>query len=259
MKYEDYFSLFLSIEDELSKFLSVIDYSDKHKNIYSHKLVLLLLQTCPVMESYLVKVATSSSSAKQSELWECDIKTKIWDKKNKSPALKVNDLGHRYIGNFPKFVGVNTELFKLHEREVVFYHSANFQIKNSERHTTYRPFASFQNMLSHSHEDYTGKDTRYPKGYETPVWWTAYNKVKHDFDLARKSHVNYANVIEAIAGLFCALVFCESDLNTLAKEGYYKDGTVKTRFFEVQIDMADPKSLSGEIELGEVEEQAEVN
>ncbi|HHY0566761.1 hypothetical protein CGJ93_02365 [Vibrio parahaemolyticus] len=245
MKYEDYFSLFLSIEEELTKFLSVVDYSDKHKNIYSHKLVLLLLQTCPVIESYLVKVATSSYSAKQSKLWECDIKTKIWDKKNKSSALKVDENGNRCIGNFPKFVGVNIELFNIHEKDIVFYHSANFQNRDAGRHTTYRPFDSFKGMLTHNRPEY--KDKYYPTGYTAPVWWTSYNKVKHDFGLAKKSHVNYRNVIEAITGLFCALVFCEPDLKTLAQEGFFKDGMVKTKFFEARVDDFNSKLLSDEV------------
>ena len=250
MKYEDYFSLFLSIEDELTKFLSVIDYSDKHKNIYSHKLVLLLLQACPIIESYLVKMATSSSSVKHSDLWNCDIKAKIWDKKSRKEELKIDGNGNRSIGNFPKFACVNAELFNLQNRRVTFYHSANFQGKEKGQYTDYQPFKSLKEMLPHNHSEYSSGNTYYPRGYNTPVWWTAYNKIKHDFDLARKSHVNYTNVIEAIAGLFCTLVFCESDLDALAKEGFYKNGIVKTRFFETQIAPTNPTSLLGEIELG---------
>ncbi|MPY24522.1 hypothetical protein [Shewanella sp. YLB-07] len=250
MKYEDYFSLFLSIEDELTKFLSVIDYSDKHQNIYSHKLVLLLLQACPVIESYLVKMATSSSSMKQSELWECEIKSKIWDKKKSNkPDLKVDEDGNRFVGNFPKFSCVNSELFALPKKEIVFYHSANFQEKSQGSHTNYYPFKSLKKMLPHSHPDYRIDRTRYPKGYETPVWWTAYNKVKHDFDLAKKSHVNYTNVIEAIAALFCVLAHCDANLDSLTREGFYRDGVVRTKFFETSIGNGHSNSLLGEIEL----------
>lgn len=259
MKYEDYFSLFLSIEDELTKFLSVIDYSDKHKNIYSHKLVLLLLQACPIIESYLVKMATSSSSVKNSELWDCAIKSKIWDKKGNTQELKIDGNGNRSIGNFPKFACVNAELFNLLSREVTFYHSANFQGKEKEQHTDYRPFVSLKEMLPHNHSDYRSDSTRYPKGYNTPVWWTAYNKVKHDFDSARKSHVNYSNVIEAIAGLFCILAFCEPNFEALTREGYYKNGILRTRFFETRIEQANTSSLSGEIELANTEDMAEVS
>ncbi|WP_283630973.1 hypothetical protein [Shewanella baltica] len=249
MKYEDYFSLFLSIEDELNKFLSVIDYSDKHKNIYSHKLVLLLLQTCPIVESYLVKMATSSSSVKHSRLWECDIKTKIWDKRHKSLEVKIDSNGNRFIGNFPKFACVNAELFRLFNRAITFYHSANFQGKGEDQHTLYEPFHSLKDMLLHDHSDY--ESASYPKGYNTPIWWTAYNKVKHDFGLAKESHVNYTNVIEAITGLFCVLVFCEPDIEALTREGYFQDGIVKTKFFEARVDDANPKLLSGEIEFVE--------
>ncbi|END3035913.1 hypothetical protein ABL003_000801 [Vibrio parahaemolyticus] len=258
MKYEDYFSLFLSIEDELTKFLSVIDYSDKHKNIYSHKLVLLLLQACPIIESYLVKMATSSSSVKHSDLWNCDIKAKIWDKKSRKEELKIDGNGNRSIGNFPKFACVNAELFNLQNRRVTFYHSANFQGKEKGQYTDYQPFESLKEMLPHNHSEYSSRSARYPKGYSTPVWWTAYNKIKHDFDLARKSHVNYTNVIEAIAGLFCILVFSEPNLEALTKEGLYKNGIVRTRFFEARINLANPNSLSGEIELGQAQELAEV-
>lgn len=257
MKYEDYFSLFLSIEDELTKFLSVIDYSDKHKNIYSHKLVLLLLQACPIIESYLVKMATSSLSVKHSDLWNCDIKTKIWDKRDRKQELKVDGNGNRSIGNFPKFACVNAELFNLQNRRVTFYHSANFQGKEKGQYTDYQPFGTLKEMLPHNHSDYSSSKAHYPKGYSTPVWWTSYNKVKHDFGLAKDSHVNYANVIEAITGLFCVLVYCEPCIEALSQEGYFRDGIVKTKFFEAFVDDTNLNSLSGEIELGTSEELVE--
>ncbi|RUO45873.1 hypothetical protein [Pseudidiomarina donghaiensis] len=237
MKYEDYFSLFISIEAELTKFLSVIDYSANHKNIYSHKLVLLLLQACPIVESYLVKMATSSSSVRQSKLWDSEIKAKIWEKKAKSQKLKIDRDGNRIIGNFPKFAGVNNEVFCLSSRKITFYHTANFQKKETGQYTEYQPFNTLEGMLLHDHLDYTSTNANYPKGYKTPDWWAAYNKVKHDFDLARKSHVNYTNVIEAIAGLFCVLSYCEPDIEALGLEGYYKNGIVKTKYFEAEYDL----------------------
>ncbi|HHK8419470.1 TPA: hypothetical protein ACQYBJ_000407 [Vibrio parahaemolyticus] len=235
MKYADYFSLFLNIETELSKFLSVIDYSEKHEKIYSHKLVLLLLQTCPIIESYLVKMAVTSSTVRNSNLWDCEIKTKIWNKKNNSTELRLDSQGGRFIGNFPKFACVNSELFGLPQKSVIFYHSAKFQALDDGLHTVYRPFISLQEMLPHDHDYYKKPKTNYPKSYDTPKWWSAYNKVKHDFDLAAKEYVNYSNVIEAVAALFCVLAACEPDFKALSTEGYLRDGKIKTSFFESDV------------------------
>lgn len=235
MRYEDYFSMFLSIEEELTSFLKVIDYSEKHKAIYSHKLVLLLLQTCPVIESYLVRTATSSNTVQKHPIWNCDINSKIWEStKGQSKAVKeVNGL--RQISGFPKFIAVNNEVFNLDDKKVTFYHSERFQVNNGCDTSQYSPFKSLLKTLDFEHSDYKEDKTRYPKGYATPKWWTAYNKIKHSFDGIAEDKVNYAVVIEAVAALFIVLAYCEPNINALESNGYLSDSKLKSKLFEVEV------------------------
>jgi len=226
MKYQDYFSMFLNIEAELLKFIKVIDYTDKHKNIYAHNLVLLLLQTCPVIESYLVRIATTSNTVKQSVHWNSTLNFKIWD--SNKQVIKEKD-GKRQIGNFPKFACLNNELFDLSSKKTKFYHSDQFQI-GSDTVSIYQPFKPLDKAARFDSGAYESKN--YPAGYETPKWWTAYNKIKHSFDDVAQEQVNYSVVIEAISALFTVLVYCEPDLEVLKSNGFANEIGVKSNLFE---------------------------
>ncbi|KXI26703.1 hypothetical protein [Paraglaciecola hydrolytica] len=233
MKYEDYFSMFLSIEEELAEFLKVINYSEKHQNIYSHKLVLMLLQTCPIIESYLVRLSTSSESVKKSSAWDSDIKDKIWETK-KDKSIKLSS-GNRQISGFPKFACIAEEVFELSKKEVTFYHSVLFQSNGGCTTSTYTPFSELGDTLPSFHSEYKNNKTKYPKLYRTPQWWTAYNKIKHSFDGVAQDKVNYAVVIEALAALFCILCFCEPGKESLKGNGYLAAGMIKSRLFEIKL------------------------
>ncbi|WP_299661881.1 hypothetical protein [uncultured Psychromonas sp.] len=232
MKYEDYFSMFLNIEDDLADFLNVMTYSEKHRTIYSHKLVLLLLQTCPVIESYLVMSATKSNIMQSSEIWDVSVKHKIWTSKKEKLTIKE---GHRLITGFPKFACVNDQVFHLSHQRITFYHSELFQQGGGCETSKFRPFQSLSKTLPVNHQDYQNNNTRYPKGYETPAWWTAYNKIKHSFDGIAQEKVNYAVIIEALAGLFCILAYIEPNFELLRENGYLKGNKLKSRFFEADI------------------------
>lgn len=232
MTYEDYFSVFLTIEDDLCEFLRVVDYSEKHRNIYSHKLVLMLLQTCPVIESYLVRVVTSGSFVQNSPIWNSPIKHKIWDT-NKDGTLKSKN-GKRSINGFPKFSCLANELFELDDQSVKFYHSERFQENDGCKSSIYLPFNSLETALSANSDQYIGK-TNYPKGYSTPNWWTAYNKVKHSFDDEAQNRVTYSIVIEAISALFCVLCRCEPSKRSLEMNGIVKNKITRTRLFQMEL------------------------
>jgi len=75
-------------------------------------------------------------------------------------------------------------------------------------------------------------------GTETPEWWAAYNKIKHNLDLSTR-RVKYHLVIESIGALFIVLIYAEPDMTVLKNNGYLKSvngkTVVKTRLFQCQI------------------------
>ncbi len=100
MKYYRYFELFLNIEDQLCDYISQLEYSERSKNILTPKISLLLLQACPIIESYMVQLCTTSNNVKNHELYDWEYNWKLWEHNNKGIKTKG---GKRLISNFPKF------------------------------------------------------------------------------------------------------------------------------------------------------------
>lgn len=228
MEYYRYFDLFLSIEDELAGYMRQLQFSSKTESLYSPRISLLLLQTCPVIESYMVQLSKKSTLVKEHPLYVWKGANKLWqsDRQGKIKEKK----GSRSIRDFPKFAYINEKVFNLSSMQCRFYYSERFQqIEGNSHFRDLNPFRTLDKF-----EDYVGFDleqgARFPKGLETPVWWTAYNKIKHDMNEA-KERVTYKTAIEALGGLFVLLSNCDTDMNVLQRNGYITEGRIVSRLF----------------------------
>lgn len=227
MEYYRYFDLFLSIEDELAGYMRQLQFSSKTESLYSPRISLLLLQTCPVIESYMVQLSTKSTHVKKHPLYDWEGANKLWQ----SDQGKIKEkAGSRSIRDFPKFAYVNEKVFSLSSMQCRFYYSERFQqIDGNSHFRDLNPFGTLDKF-----GDYVGLDLekvgRFPKGLETPVWWTAYNKIKHDMDEAEK-RVTYKTAIEALGALFVLLANCGTDHQVLQNNSFITDGRIKTKLF----------------------------
>lgn len=231
MKYYRYFELFLNIEDDLADYMGQLQFSNKTEKFYSPKISLLLLQTCPVIESYMVQLSTKSKSVGQHPLHSWEHADKLWKiKKGNNKELKES----RSISTFPKFSYVTEKVFELSSRYCKFFYSERFQnLSGSTHYRNMTPYSGLSGFVDFNQAVIKPKQ-QFPTGIETPKWWTAYNKIKHDLDEA-ENRVTYETVIDALGGLFVVLAHCDADLVTLEDNGYLKDGKIKTRLFEADI------------------------
>lgn len=122
MKYIDYFSVFLGIEQKLSKYFNQLEYNARTKSIFSYPISLFLLQICPVIESYMVDLCINSNTVQNSDLFSWQYNYMIWQKKREkgSIELKTDKSGKRSISGFPKFSYVIEKCFKISSHTVAF-------------------------------------------------------------------------------------------------------------------------------------------
>jgi len=231
MEYYQYFELFLNIEDDLLAYIRQLEYSEKSRNIYSPRLALLLLQTCPVIESYMVRLATGSNTVEAHEIYSWKFNWKIWEKEKAGEKVKEKD-GIRSISRFPKFAYVCEKVFKISEKWVRFYFSNRFQkVPNNISAQSFYPYKTLKKF--EDYKKYDGKAKQFPVGLETPKWWTAYNKIKHSFGDEAQARVTYEIIIEGLAGLFLILSYCDVDTTVLRDNGYMPEkNLIKTQLFE---------------------------
>lgn len=227
MEYYRYFELFLSIEDELASYMRQLQFSSKTESLYSPRISLLLLQTCPVIESYMAQLSTKSPLVMKHPLYKWEGAYSLWD--SEKGKIKEKD-GFRLISNFPKFAYVVEKVFGLSSKDCRFYYSERFKKIGGDAHfRDLNPFGTLKKF-----DDFVGmnlkKGSRFPTGLDTPVWWTAYNKIKHDMDEAEK-RVSYKTSIEALGGLFVLLALCDAEYEVLEENGLIVGGVVKTKLF----------------------------
>lgn len=227
MEYYRYFDLFLSIEDELAGYMRQLQFSSKTESLYSPRISLLLLQTCPVIESYMVQLSTRSIHVKKHPLYDWEGASSLW----KSEKGKIDEgEGFRSISNFPKFAYVVEKVFGLSSMHCQFYYSERFQKIEGDAH--FRDVNPFGTLVKF--DDFVGlrleKGDRFPTGLVTPDWWSAYNKIKHDMDEAEK-RFTYKTAIEALGGLFVLLSNCDTDMDVLQRNGYITEGRIISRLF----------------------------
>ena len=225
--YHQYFNLLLEVEDELVSRIRQLEYSEKSRTVYSSKLSLLLLQTCPIIESYMAYLATESDDVRNHPLYNWEYNWKLWE--SNKEIVKVKN-GLREIQKFPKFSYVSEKVFSLSSLSVNFFHTERFQdIQDNDKVTTFTPFSSLKKFSDYS--TYSGNGG-FPVGLDTPKWWTAYNKIKHSLVGQANNRVTYSLTVEAISGLFILLAYCAPDLEILEKHGYIKNGAIRTKLFK---------------------------
>ena len=227
MLFYRYFEFFLNIENALAEYTTQLEFSETSKHLYSHKISLLLLQTCPIIESYMVQLCATSPTVQKHSLYDWEYNWKLWDSNKKKLKLPK---GKRSINKFPKFSYVIEKVFSISSESCTFYFSDKFQNLEGNSHLiTLQPFKSLSNFTDFNGITVEDKQP-FAVGLDTPKRWTAYNKIKHDLDEAEK-RVNYQTTIEALAALFILLSSCDTDRETLQKNGFIKDGKIKTRLF----------------------------
>jgi hypothetical protein len=235
MEYYRYFEFFLSIEDNLADYMRHLQFSEKTEKLFSSKISLLLLQTCPVIESYMAQLCISSETVKRHPLYSWQHAYKLWDsEKGKIKESK----GKRSIRNFPKFSYVTEKVFGISSDSCRIFYSERFQnLSGSSHYKDINPYSGLSGFVDFNKAKIMA-NKQFPTGIETPKWWTAYNKIKHDLDEAAK-RVTYQTVIEALGGLFVLLAYCDTDFETLENNGYINGGRIRTRLFEATAQQLD--------------------
>jgi len=236
MKYHEYLRPFLNFRSTVR--IASRPYDATSKGIYSEIINLLLLSTCPVIESYLSDRAVHSPTVHSHPLWNWQYAWKSCDKKDKREEVKIDKDGNRKMsGAFPKFTYVTEEVYGISQQTVRLYRYDRVKklLVNEDGIVTLKPFASLGTVVRYQPFDGT---SGYPKGYHTPSWWTGYNKIKHDMGLAKK-YVTYQSVVEAIGALFLVLSRCDPDRPILEKHGFYveNDGyaAIESRAFSCEV------------------------
>jgi len=238
MDYVEYFLTFMDIEQDLLSFVQNMQYTEESGDIYTPKLSLLLLQTCPLIESYMIKLALTSRLVTSSDLYNWELNWKLWEKKDKCNEVKESN-GLRSIKGFSKFSFVCETIFELSNRNARFYYTDKYIFLHGNASKiltkTFQPYKSLG-----SYKDYrlfNDVNSKFPMRGNVPKWWTAYNKVKHRIESA-KHYVNYNTVIEAISALFILLCCCDVDTLTLQNNFFlrqYGNGSIiKTKLFEFE-------------------------
>jgi len=179
MEYHNYFELFLVIEDRLGGYLRQLEFNQKTESLYSGSISLLLLQTCPVIESYMVHLSTRSERVLDHPLYIWKGANRLWESKN--GTIKERS-GVRLIDGFSKFSYVIQNVFKLSAMRCRFYYSEDFQkLPGVDHFNDIKPFQTLKSFVDYQQFELE-KGKQFPVGLETPKWWTAYNKIKHDMD-----------------------------------------------------------------------------
>ncbi|MER2513901.1 MAG: hypothetical protein ABTQ25_16015 [Nitrosomonas ureae] len=227
MEYYRYFDLFLSIEDELAGYMRQLQFSSKTESLYSPRILLLLLQTCPVIESYMVQISTRSIHVKKHPLYDWEGANKLWQ----SDQGKIKEkAGSRSISNFPKFAYVVEKVFRLSSKSCIFYYSERFKdIDGDSNFKSLTPFETLSSFIDYQNANIEPRK-QFPIGLNSPKWWIAYNKIKHELDEA-ENRVTYQIAIEALGALFVLLSNCDTDINVLQRNGFIADGKIKSRLF----------------------------
>jgi len=231
MEYHKYFEIFLNIEDRLAGYMRQLEFSKKTEALHSAEISLLLLQTCPVIESYMVQLSTRSPQVLSDPLYQWEGAHKLWTSDKGKILEKEN---RRAIRNFLKFSYVVEKVFSLSSKSCLFYYSERFQNIDGDSHFRgLGPFKTLSSFIDYKTSTIEAKK-QFPTGLDTPKWWTAYNKIKHNLDEAEKL-VTYKTAIEALGGLFALLSNCDTNQEILERNGYVTNGRIKTRLFSCPV------------------------
>lgn len=165
-----YWNYFLDLEEQLISTKRFVDFSKTNNKTFSIEYLKLLQATCSEID-VVAKILAEFIDADFQKL------------ENKN----IQKWGFTILNKFPDIENL-TVLFN-NDYDVIPWKKCGYEkCQNSKGHTYYR----------------LSKD----KGKETPVWWTAYNKVKHErtskFEKGQTNYVraNLGNLVSAMAALF---------------------------------------------------------
>ena len=223
--FQKYFLLFLNIESSLTDYFKELEYNDKTKHYSSERMFLFLLEICPAIEALMVDLSLNSTTVKTSLLWKNQYNFKIWKKVDNKDELKINHKGNREISSIKNFGYVCETIFKLSSRKITFYY--NKRLRNKSDLELLAPFNNFSKLEFNEKSGVIKLDS--------PIWWNAYNKTKHDF-INASVNVTFKTIIDALGAYFILLIYSEPDISLLEDNNYIKirneQKTVNTKLFE---------------------------
>ncbi len=148
MEYYRYFEYFLGIEEALASYMKHLQFTGKTENLYSPELSLLLLQTCPVIESYMVQLCTESRIVKEHPLYSWKYANKLWY--SDKGEIKEKS-GKRQISSFPKFSYVTEKVFGISSSHCIFYYSDKFQhLTGSGHFRNLNPYKGLKSFVDYN-------------------------------------------------------------------------------------------------------------
>jgi hypothetical protein len=162
---------YIATENMLLDVLRVVPYCQEHMNVWSPKLVTVLLESCSQLDS----------------LWKYEARKSAYTKRGN---LSIED----YFMYFGEYIA---------PRWIVFY-----GVESTEK---LEPFA---NWLQASN---------FQRGsFLKLTWWSAYNALKHD-RFRNQKEATLSNAVQALGGLFLAILRCEPCRNAIAQTDWFLD------------------------------------
>jgi hypothetical protein len=186
--YEGIFSIFELELEEISRFVA---FTSGNMDAYSNKIHELHLRVCSEIENVLKIVIHKHfvSAEEVKNLWETDKSTFLEEKEltNKYEELK-NELNKREKGKLDKF------LFGF--PDFLFY----FKIA-CEKFNLHKKVVKFTGIVSHNLDWEIIQPFELDDGQGVPIWWTNYNKLKHD-KIKNFDDCTLGDLLYSLSGLF---------------------------------------------------------
>jgi hypothetical protein len=188
--------IYETFEDELLEIGRYIAFSSDNFNVYSNKIHELHLRVCSEIENVL-KIVVHRHFVLEEEVckqWESKKSACLEEKGLKEQFKKLcsslkskekKDVEKLAFG-FPDFrfyYDLACEKFNLHEKIVIFAVSISPDIK----HDVCQPFMT-------------------KKEDAVPIWWTKYNKIKHN-KIGNYNSCSLGNLVNAMAGLYILMSY----------------------------------------------------
>ncbi|MDQ1279620.1 MAG: hypothetical protein QG670_882 [Thermoproteota archaeon] len=183
------------MESELVHYFEYVPYTEKNKNVYSPKLLALLLQICGYIDTVFKEMAKYQEFQKIQECQEINkLEKKDYKRYNIKYARKAFEKIYKLSSNNGGYLVA--KLSWIGDKEII-------------------PFKAFAT-------------------YKSPEWWHSYNNVKHTWSKALEK-ANIENVLEALSGAFLLNVVHYLSIKLLGQLGHLKtvigvSGTLQDHF-----------------------------
>ena len=186
--YEGIFNIFELELEEISRFVA---FTSGNMNVYSNKIHELHLRVCSEIENVLKIVVHKHfvSAEEVKNLWETD-KSAFLEKKSLTPKYEElkNELNKDGKGKLDKL------LFGI--PDFLFY----FKLA-CEKFNLHKKVIKFTGMVSHNIDWEIIQPFELEVGRDVPMWWTNYNKLKHD-KITNFHLCTLEDLINSFSGLF---------------------------------------------------------